>query len=131
MVANLSSNVLSPSEPETTLGERLQKAREQAGLSLAMASHLAGVKPATLRDWERDRSAPRVNKLVNLAGILGVSPTHLMAEEGQSNNPVAVSRGRREKLLTQLKAEMQDIEAQQKDLTKRLGSALKLLNKLT
>ena len=131
MVANLSSNVLSPSEPETTLGERLQKAREQAGLSLAMASHLAGVKPATLRDWERDRSAPRVNKLVNLAGILGVSTTHLMAEEGQSNNPVTVSRGRREKLLTQLKAEMQDIEAQQKDLTKRLGSALKLLNKLT
>lgn len=130
MVANLSSNVLSPSEPETTLGERLQKARENAGLSMAMASHLAGVKPTTLRDWERDRSAPRVNKLVSLAGILGVSPTHLMAEEGQSDNPVATSRGRQEKLLNQLRAEISDIEAQQKELTARLGTAVKLLKKL-
>ena len=130
MVANLSSNVLSPSEPETTLGERLQKARENAGLSMVMASHLAGVKPTTLRDWERDRSAPRVNKLVNLAGILGVSPTHLMAEEGQSDNPVATSRGRQEKLLNQLRAEISDIEAQQKELTARLGTAVKLLKKL-
>ena len=130
MVANLSSNVLSPSEPETTLGERLQKARDNAGLSMAMASHLAGVKPTTLRDWERDRSAPRVNKLVSLAGILGVSPTHLMAEEGQSDNPVATSRGRQEKLLNQLRAEISDIEAQQKELTARLGTAVKLLKKL-
>ena len=130
MVANLSSNVLSPSEPETTLGERLQKARDSAGLSLSMAAHLAGVNPATLRDWERDRSAPRVNKLVNLAGILGVSPTHLMAEEGQYDNPVATSRGRQERLLNQLRAEISDIEAQQKELTARLGTAVKLLNKL-
>ena len=130
MVANLSSNVLSPSEPETTLGERLQKARQNAGLSLALAAHLAGVKPATLRDWERDRSAPRVNKLVNLAGILGVSPTHLMAEEGQSENPVATSRGRQEKLLNHLKVEIREIEAQQKALTKRLSAATTILSKL-
>lgn len=130
MVANLSSNVLSASEPETTLGERLQKARENAGLSIAMASHLAGVRPATLRDWERDRSAPRVNKLVNLAGILGVSPTHLMAEEGQSDNPVPTSRGRQEKLLNQLRSEIREIELQQRELTARLAAAIKLLNKL-
>ena len=130
MVANLSSNVLSPSDPETTLGERLLKARERAGLSLSLASHLAGVKPTTLRDWERDRSAPRVNKLVNLAGILGVSPTHLMAEEGQSDNPVSTSRGRQEKLLNQLKADIRYIEAQQKELTKCLSATVKILNKL-
>jgi transcriptional regulator with XRE-family HTH domain len=130
VVANLSSNVLSPSEPESTLGERLQKARQNAGLSMTLAAHLAGVKPATLRDWERDRSGPRVNKLVSLAGILGVSPTHLMAEEGQSENPVATSRGRQEKLLNHLKAEIREIEAQQKALTKRLSAALGILNKL-
>jgi len=130
VVANLSSNVLSPSEPESTLGERLQKARQNAGLSLALAAHLAGVKPATLRDWERDRSAPRVNKLVSLAGILGVSPTHLMAEEGQSENPVATSRGRQEKLVNHLKAEIREIETQQKALTKRLSAVVSILNKL-
>ena len=71
-----------------------------------------------------------MNKLVNLAGILGVSPTHLMAEEGQSDNPVSTSRGRQEKLLNQLKADIRDIEAQQKELTKRLSAAVKILNKL-
>jgi len=71
-----------------------------------------------------------VNKLVNLAGILGVSPTHLMAEEGQSDNPASTSRGRQEKLLNQLRAEISDIEAKQKELTARLGSAVKLLKKL-
>ena len=128
--AKLNSNVLSASDPESTLGERIVKAREEAGLSLAMTAHLAGVKPATIRDWERDRSAPRVNKLVNLAGILGVSPTHLLADEGQSDNPAQVSRGRREKLLQILKGEMAEIEAQQRVLTKRLSAAVKIMDKL-
>jgi len=130
VVANLDSNVLSPSEPESTLGERIQKARREAGLSLALASHLAGVKSATLRDWERDRSEPRVNKLVTLAGILGVSPTHLMADEGDAQNPVRVTRGRHEKILAHLRSEITDIEAQQKVLTKRLSHAVKLIIKL-
>ena len=130
MVANLENNVLSPSEPESTLGERIHKARQEAGLSLSLASHLAGVKPSTLRDWERDRSEPRVNKLVTLAGILGVSPTHLMADEGDADNPTRVTRGRHEKVLVQLQSEIADIEAQQKILTRRLGNAVKLLAKL-
>jgi hypothetical protein len=53
-----------------------------------------------------------------------------MAEEGQSNNPASTSRGRQEKLLNQLKAEIRDIEAQQKELTSRLSAAVKILNKL-
>ena len=131
MVASLSSNVLSAAEPETTLGERIVKARQEAGLSPALTAHLAGIKPATLRDWERDRSAPRVNRLVNLAGILGVSPTHLLADEGQSDNPAQVSRGRQQRLLQTLKDEILDIEAQQKALTKRLTATVKILNTLT
>ena len=110
MVASLSSNVLSATEPETTLGERIVKARQEAGLSPALTAHLAGIKPATLRDWERDRSAPRVNRLVKLAGILGVSPTHLLADKGQSNNPEQVLRGRQQRLLQTLKDEILDVE---------------------
>ena len=131
MVASLSSNVLAAAEPETTLGERIIKARQEAGLSPALTAHLARIKPATLLDWERDRSAPRVNRLVNLAGILGVSPTHLLADEGQSDNPAQVSRGRQQRLLQTLKDEILDIEAQQKALTKRLTATVKILNKLT
>ncbi len=129
-MSQLSPNVLSSGDPESTLGERICNARQEAGLSLAITAHLAGVKPATLREWERDRSAPRVNKLVNLAGILGVSPTHLIAEEGQSDNPVNPTRGRQDRLLMHLKAELLEIESQQKVLSKRLTSIVKLLGKL-
>ena len=130
MIAASADNVLSSDEPETTLGERICNARQEAGLTLSLASHLAGVKASTLRDWERDRSEPRVNKLVALAGIFGVSPTHLLAEEGNSNNPVVVTKGRYEKVIALCKAEMADIEKQQIALTKRLSQVSKLLKKV-
>ena len=64
MIAVSGDNVLSSFDPESTLGERIHNARQEAGLTLYLASHLAGVKASTLRDWERDRSDPRVKKLV-------------------------------------------------------------------
>ena len=103
---------------------------KKPGCRLPLRRILPEQKPATLREWERDRSAPRVNKLVNLAGILGVSPTHLIAEEGQSDNPVNPTRGRQDRLLMHLKAELLEIESQQKVLSKRLTSIVKLLGKL-
>jgi transcriptional regulator with XRE-family HTH domain len=130
VIAVSGDNVLSSFDPETTLGERIHNARQEAGLTLNLASHLAGVKASTLRDWERDRSEPRVNKLVALAGIFGVSPTHLLAEEGNSNNPAVVTKGRHEKVMALLKAEIADIEQQQIALTQRLSEVLKLLKKV-
>lgn len=130
MIAVSGDNVLSSFDPESTLGERIHNARQEAGLTLNLASHLAGVKASTLRDWERDRSEPRVNKLVALAGIFGVSPTHLLAAEGNSNNPTIVTKGRHEKVMALLKAEIADIEQQQIALTQRLGEVSKLLKKV-
>ena len=130
MIGALGDNVLSSDEPESTLGERICNARQAAGLTLNLASHLAGVKSSTLRDWERDRSEPRVNKLVALAGIFGVSPTHLLAEEGNSSNPFVVNKGRREKVIALCKAEIAEIEKQQIILTKKLGHVSKLLKKI-
>ena len=130
MIAASGDNVLLSDEPESTLGERICNARQAAGLTLNLASHLAGVKASTLRDWERDRSEPRVNKLVALAGIFGVSPTHLLAEEGNSTNPVVVTKGRHEKVIALCKAEIAEIEKQQIILTKKLGQVSKLLKKI-
>ena len=130
MIDDTGDNVLSSYEPESTLGERIHNARQEAGLTLNLASHLAGVKASTLRDWERDRSEPRVNKLVALAGIFGVSPTHLLAEEGNSNNPVVVTKGRNEKVMALLKTEIADIVQQQTALSRRLGEVVKLLKKV-
>ena len=95
-----------------------------------LASHLAGVKASTLRDWERDRSEPRVNKLVALAGIFGVSPTHLLAEEGNSRNPTVVTKGRHDKIMALLNAEIKEIAQQQLALTQKLGEVSKLLKKI-
>ena len=67
-----------------------------------LASHVAGVKASTLRDWERDRSEPRVKKVVALAGIFGVSPTYLLAEESNSKNPTIVTKGRHENIMVLL-----------------------------
>ena len=65
-----------------------------------------------------------------LAGIFGVSPTHLLAEEGDSNNPAVVTKGRHEKVMALIKAEIAEIEKQQTALNQRLGEVSKLLKKV-
>ena len=130
MIAVSGDNVPSSYDPESTLGDRIHNARQEAGLTLNLASHLAGVKASTLRDWERDGSEPRVNKLVALDGIFDFSPTHLLAEEGKSNNSTIVTKRRHEKLMALLKAEIADIKQQQIALTQRLGEVSKLLQKV-
>ena len=57
---------------QTTTGSRIELARTQLGLSLAQAAQRVGVKRKTLENWEIDRSEPRADKLVKLAGVLQV-----------------------------------------------------------
>ena len=53
-----------------------------------------------------------------------------MAEEGDSGNPVVVTKGRNEKIMALLKSEIADIEQQQAALTRRLSAVAKLLKKV-
>lgn len=81
----LDSNAMTTNSDDSddTLGGRLSTARDNAGIEMnALANHL-GVKRETMQAWESDRSAPRPSRLVNLAGILGVSPMWLMTGNGQ------------------------------------------------
>jgi transcriptional regulator with XRE-family HTH domain len=55
-----------------TLGGRIEQARTALGWTPRQLATRAGVKPSTIENWERDRSEPRSNKLVMLAGILNV-----------------------------------------------------------
>ena len=57
-----------------TLGGRITRARDLAGLTLSDAASHIGVTDETLSEWESDRSEPRANKIMTLAGVLGVSP---------------------------------------------------------
>ena len=99
-------------------------------MSLNMLASLVGVKPATLRAWENDRSEPRLNKLVAMAGIVGVSPTYFIAEEGNPGDEVKGVRGRSDKLLAMLRDELRFINEQQKLQNQRLRKINSLIEKL-
>tara|TARA_A200000113_G_scaffold18759_1_gene16356 strand:- start:3588 stop:3983 length:396 start_codon:yes stop_codon:yes gene_type:complete len=126
----LSENILVTVKEQTTLGGRLYASRQNAGMSLHMVANLLGVKSSTLKSWENDRSEPRVNKLVALAGVLGVSPTHFLAEEGNDGVDVSASGGRRVRLIEMLKEEMSLVLEQQKNLNQQIHKMDALLQKL-
>ena len=126
----LSENILETGKEQTTLGGRLYASRQNAGMSLHMVANLLGVKSSTLKSWENDRSEPRVNKLAALAGVLGVSPTHFLAEEGNDGVDVSVSGGRHTRLIEMLKEEMSLVLEQQKNLNQQIHKMDALLQKL-
>lgn len=54
------------------LSERLSAARVAAGMSQEQLANRVGVRHITVTHWEADRSAPRANRLNQLAGVLNV-----------------------------------------------------------
>ena len=123
-------NILTAGAEEMTLGGRLYASRRNAGMSLDLAASLLGVRSSTLKSWENDRSEPRVNKLVALAGLLGVSPTHFLAEEGHDGVDGLTVKGGRDKLVEMLKEEISYSREQQKQLNQRLSKINDLIQKL-
>ena len=66
----------------STFGDRLARAREFTGMDQTQLARRLGVKLATIRNWESDRSEPRANRLQMLSGLLNVSIIWLMNGEG-------------------------------------------------
>lgn len=64
---------------DDTLGGRLLAARESAGMSPAELAGRLGVTRETLRNWECDRAAPSLERLVRIASVLKVRPLWLIA----------------------------------------------------
>lgn len=62
----------------STLGSRIEQARDAKQYSPRQLARRIGVKPETLENWERDRSEPRADKLMKLAGILQVPMVWLL-----------------------------------------------------
>ena len=78
------TDIFHGSQDNDTLGGRLWRAREAIGMSESALAKAPGLKKETLRAWESDRSEPRANKLVTLAGLLNVSPTWLLDGVGDA-----------------------------------------------
>jgi transcriptional regulator with XRE-family HTH domain len=64
---------------QSTLGERIERARSAKGLSSSQLARRVGIASKTLAHWEADRSEPRANKLAMLAGMLDVPVVWLLA----------------------------------------------------
>ena len=67
-----------------TLGGRITRAREAAGMSAGDLALRIGVRKATIRHWESDRSEPRANRMATLAGVLNVALVWLMHGHGEA-----------------------------------------------
>jgi len=74
-------------DPKADLGSRIIEAREALGLSTAQLARRLGISTPTLAKWENGAADPRTNRLVTLAGMLGVSPTWLLS--GLGDGPAA------------------------------------------
>lgn len=67
---------------QQTIGDRIVAARDSMQLSTAQLARRLGVATKTMAAWEAGQTEPRSNRVMNLAGILGVSPTWLLAGDG-------------------------------------------------
>ncbi|PRD55541.1 transcriptional regulator [Phyllobacterium myrsinacearum] len=71
---------------DDTLGGRISLAREYMQISSEQAASQLGVATSTWKSWERDRAAPRSNRLAMMAGILAVTPVWLLTGMGSGPN---------------------------------------------
>ena len=108
-----------------TLGGRLQSARERQGLSISDVAKLSGVQKKTLMNWELDRSEPRSNRLIQLAGVLGVQAAFLL--DGQGGDAPLPHGSKNE-----VKTALADMEAQLETLARdvlRIGDEIQQVTK--
>ncbi|WP_406720397.1 MULTISPECIES: multiprotein-bridging factor 1 family protein [Thioclava] len=102
-----------------TFGDRLEGAREAAGLSQTELAAKLGVRLETLQSWEEDMADPRANKLQMVAGMLNVSLMWLLNGEGAGLDgpPQGVDEAERER---EILREIREARAVIKDLDARL-----------
>jgi transcriptional regulator with XRE-family HTH domain len=94
-------------QPTGTIGQRIVEAREAAGLTTAQLAQNLGIRPATMSNWEKNKSQPRGNRLTTIAGFLNVSPTWLLTGYGEnpgteSDDEIAMIRANLVELRSQL-----------------------------
>ncbi len=110
-------------KPNMELAARIVAAREVLGLNTEQLAQRIGATVATVSGWETGKSQPRTNRLVTLAGILGVSPSWLLS--GLGDGPVSVTAETRMEALgngiLELRTLSSRIAEQVDDLEQRLA----------
>ena len=99
---------------QTTMGSRIEQARNQVGLSTAQLARRIAVKRQTLENWENDRSEPRADRLMKLAGVLQVPLIWLLTGDTpreSTSQPSATETSRITGKLERAVAMQQDLAA--------------------
>ncbi|MEQ1952950.1 helix-turn-helix transcriptional regulator [Mesorhizobium sp. CN2-181] len=79
-----STNIFDEKPDFDTIGGRLSRARESAGLDIKGLAWRLGVGDESIRDWETDRSQPDARLLTKMAGLLNVSLSWILHGVGTS-----------------------------------------------
>lgn len=111
-----------PNREDDTLGGRLARARDAAGMSEADIARQIGVKKTTIVAWETDRAAPRANRLTMLAGILGVSASWLLY--GVGNSPITETVSDEIRVLRGQLDRLRELRQQTADIIDAMDSAI-------
>jgi HTH-type transcriptional regulator, cell division transcriptional repressor len=85
-------NIYEETPDMDTIGGRISRARDTAGLSVEEVAWRLGVKIATVNAWESDRTLPGSHRLNKMAGMLNVSISWLL--HGVGTAPVEHDRQR-------------------------------------
>lgn len=82
-----------------TTGDRIREARQKKGLSQEQLGALIGVQKAAIHKYENNIVINlKRDTIEKLAGVLGVSPAHLMGFEDELPAPAAQDDGLDEEL---------------------------------
>ena len=119
------SEPIPASDQDNTVGERIRRAREATGLTTAQMARRLGIKTTTLTMWESDRSEPRSNRLLMLAGLLNVSPSWLLTGLGTAPIEDEMSSEMRT-----LRAELRMLRADIDGISKRLDTVIDSFDRL-
>lgn len=79
---------------DEAFGDRLQRLRTSAGLSLAEVAKRMGVSAPSVSGWEKGRARPTRGRIVKLAAILGVPSADLLDDAAPEEFQELVDRSR-------------------------------------
>ena len=107
---------------DDTVGGRMSLAREAKAISVDEAARRLGVLASSWSAWECDRDVPRANRLANMAGILGVSPTWLLTGlgEGPGEWKAGDDQGGLRQAIRQMSEDVEALNKRMRELTSRL-----------
>ena len=115
---------------QALLGERIAMARSARGMSYKQLATQMGVKKSTLEHWEKGKTAPRANRLNQLAGVLNVPLLWLIGGSdrtpsgfGPDSNETTGLEGRlqrAERLVSELSLILGELRAETRQLQQRI-----------